>query len=311
MRVAVLGYQTWGHRTLSAILKSGHEVVLVITHPVSGHPYEQMWSDSVEELANSRNLPVIVNDRVDQATLDALRQAKPDVLIANNWRTWLPPEILEIPRYGAFNVHDGLLPEYAGFSPVLWALLNGETHVGVTVHQMNEILDGGPIVAQQAIPVEAQDTTTSLVGKTIELIEPLLEHTLESLEAGTMVKVPQDPSRSTYFHKRSDRESRINFNLSAREIELLVRAQSDPYPNAHFDYRGQRIRVLKAHVSRGRFGGTPGRITIPCEGGIAITCGAEKANAPAPAIVLELLRLENGEEVEATDFFGYRAGYIS
>ena len=89
-----------------------------------------------------------VTERAGEDVLKALRVASPDVIAANNWRTWLPSEVLSFPKYGALNVHDGLLPEYAGFSPMLWALLNRESHVGVTVHEMNEVLDGGPIVAQ-------------------------------------------------------------------------------------------------------------------------------------------------------------------
>jgi len=230
MRVAVFGYQSWGHRTLSAVINAGHEVVLVVTHPASDHPYEQMWADSVEELASEHELQVCVTERVGQDVIEALRDAAPDIIVANNWRTWLPPEVFSLAKHGALNVHDGLLPEYAGFSPILWALLNRETHVGVTVHEMDEVLDGGPIVAQRAIPVGPQDTTTDLVAKTIDLIEPLVERALSDVAQGTATAQPQDPTRATYFHKRGEQESRIDFTQPAEDIALLVRAQSDPTP---------------------------------------------------------------------------------
>ncbi|KAB1504581.1 hypothetical protein F7230_04250 [Corynebacterium sp. 320] len=166
------------------------------------------------------------------------------------------------------------------------------------------------IVAQQAIPVGSVDTTTDLVAKTIDLIEPLVERALNDIAQGTATKQPQDLTRATYFHKRSEQESRIDFNQPAEDIALLVRAQSDPYPNAYFEFRGQRIRVLSAHVSQGRFGGTPGRITIPYEGGIAVVCGSRRANEPSPAIVLDRVRLDDDSELPATEFFGHRAGYI-
>ena len=311
MRVAVFGYQSWGHRTLSAAISAGHDVVLVVTHPVSEHPYEQMWADSVEDLARSHDIPVCITDRAGQDVIDALRDASPDIIIANNWRTLLPADVYTIPSHGAINIHDGLLPEYAGFSPVLWALLNRETHVGVTVHEMNDTLDGGPIIAQRSIPVGPTDTTTDLVSKTIDLIEPLLVDVLRDIDNGHVRKHAQDPTRATYFHKRGEKESRISFSLPAEDIELLVRAQSDPYPNAYFDFRGDRVRVTKAHVSRGRFGGTPGRVTIASEGGIAVVCGSSKANAPSPAIILDELKLEDGTHISATEYFGQRAGYIS
>ena len=110
MRVAVFGYQSWGHRTLSAVINAGHEVVLVVTHPASDHPYEQMWADSVEELASEHELQVCVTERVGQDVIEALRDAAPDIIVANNWRTWLPPEVFSLAKHGALNVHDGLLP---------------------------------------------------------------------------------------------------------------------------------------------------------------------------------------------------------
>ncbi|GEE03140.1 methionyl-tRNA formyltransferase [Gordonia spumicola] len=309
MRVVTLGYQTWGHRTLSAVLGTEHEVVLAVTHPVSDHPYEQMWADSVEDLARDNGVPVHVATRADQDLIDAVRAAEPDVIVANNWRTWLPKEIYAAPTHGTLNIHDSLLPRYAGFSPILWALLNRESHVGVTVHRMDEGLDTGPIVAQQAVPVGPTSTTTDLVLATMDLIEPLVAASLADLAAGTIVERVQSPESMTYFHKRSDLESRIDFTSSAADIELLVRAQSDPYPNAHFTFRGQRVRVLSAHVSTGRFGGTPGRVTVPYEGGVAVVCGRSRTT-PEPAIVFDTLRLADGATVSAADFFGTRGGYI-
>lgn len=91
MRVVMFGYQTWGHRTLQALLDSDHEVVLVVTHPKSEHAYEKIWDDSVAELAAKHDVPVLLRNRPDDAELlDAVRAAAPDIIVANNWRTWLP-----------------------------------------------------------------------------------------------------------------------------------------------------------------------------------------------------------------------------
>ena len=92
MRVATLGYQTWGHRTLQALIDSDHEVVLAITHPKSEHVYEQMWADSVADLAAENGVPVHVANKPDDAFKAALAEAAPDIIVANNWRTWLPAE---------------------------------------------------------------------------------------------------------------------------------------------------------------------------------------------------------------------------
>ena len=90
----------------------------------------------------------------------------------------------------------------------------------------------------------------------------------------------------------------------------LVRAQADPYPNAFTYYKGERLRVLRASVSPRLFGGTPGRVTVPEGNGIAVVCGADAWNGGNPALVLERLRLDDGTEVDATDFFAGRAGCL-
>src|SRR3569833_836878 len=123
MRVVMFGYQTWGHRTLQALLDSDHDVVLVVTHPRSDHAYERIWSDSVADLAAGHGVPVLVRDRPDDdELLTRLEAADPDVNVAPTWRTWIPPRIFNLPRYGTLNIHDALLPKYAGFTPQIWVL---------------------------------------------------------------------------------------------------------------------------------------------------------------------------------------------
>ena len=103
MRVAMFGYQTWGHRTLRALIDSDHEVAMVVTHPRSEHAYEKIWSDSVADLAREHGIEVLVRNRPDDDELRAkLKEADLDIMVANNWRTWLPPEIFTMPRIAAF-----------------------------------------------------------------------------------------------------------------------------------------------------------------------------------------------------------------
>lgn len=282
----------------------------MVTHPETSDVDRDEWSDSVIELAEEHGIPVHVARRADDATLAAVKKARPEIIVANNWRTWLPREIFDWPAHGTLNIHDGLLPEYAGFSPVLWALLNRERRVGVTVHRMDETLDGGPILAQRSVPVGPRDTTTDLVMRTMDLIDPLIRGALREVESGTARYLPQDPGAATYFHRRSPRETWMDFHESAEDLELLIRAQSAPYPPAWFLFRGRRVEALAAHVSHGRFGGTPGRVTVPHEGGVAIVCGSRRRNSPSPALVLERLRLDDGTEVSAAGFFGAGGGYL-
>jgi methionyl-tRNA formyltransferase len=312
MRVVMFGYQTWGHRTLQALLASEHEVALVVTHPASDHPYERIWSDSVADLATGHGVEVLIRDRPDDAELlDRLKQADPDVIVATNWRTWIPPEIFDLPRFGTLNVHDSLLPSYGGFAPLIWALINGEKEVGVTAHMMDAGLDAGDIVLQRAVPVGDRDTTTDLFHKTLELFGPITVDGLDLIASGRTDWTPQDRSKASFFHKRAEEDSRIDWTWPAEDLDRLVRAQSDPYPNAFTYHRGRRIRIVAASVSKGLYGGTPGRIFIREGDAVVIVAGAEARRGRSHGLAVERIRTEDGTELAAADYFTTMGGYLT
>jgi methionyl-tRNA formyltransferase len=313
MRVVMFGYQTWGHRTLQALLDAPeHEVALVVTHPKSDNAYERIWSDSVADLANAHRVPVLLRNRPDDEELmSALKEAAADVIVATNWRTWIPPRVFALPPHGTLNVHDSLLPRYAGFAPLIWALLNGEREVGVTAHMMTEELDAGDIVLQRSVPVGDRDTSADLFHKTLELFGPITVDGLRLIASGRTGWTPQDRSRASFFHKRSEEDSRIDWTWPAEDIDRLVRAQSDPYPNA-FTFRGaERIRVVRASVSKGHYGGTPGRIFIREGDGVVVVAGAEARRGGSPGLVIERVRLDDGTELSAVDLFRTMGGYLT
>ncbi|WP_055482522.1 methionyl-tRNA formyltransferase [Sphaerimonospora mesophila] len=311
MRVVMFGYQTWGHRTLQALLDSGHDVALAVTHPRSDHAYEKIWNDSVAELAEAHDVPVLLRNRPDDELLLTLKKVEPDLIVANNWRTWIPPEIFTLPRYGTLNVHDSLLPAYAGFSPLIWALINGEKEVGVTAHMMDADLDAGDIVVQRAVPVGPHDTATDLFHRTVDLIAPIVAEALDLIASGRTDWTPQDRSKASFFHKRSLEDGNIDWTWPAEDIERLVRAQSDPYPNAFTYYRGERLRVLKASVSTGVYGGTPGRVFIREGDGVVIVAGAEARRGRSHGLVIERVRTQDGTDLPADEVFTTMGGYLS
>ncbi|MFG3146630.1 methionyl-tRNA formyltransferase [Streptomyces sp. NPDC048243] len=312
MRVVMFGYQTWGHRTLQALLESDHEVVLAVTHPKSEHAYEKIWDDSVADLAEKHGIPVLLRNRPDDPELlAALRDAEPDIIVANNWRTVLPPEVFDLPPHGTLNVHDSLLPAYAGFSPLIWALINGEREVGVTAHRMNAELDAGDVLLQRAVPVGPADTVTDLFHRTVDLITPVVTESLDLIASGRAHWIPQDRGRASFFHKRSLEDSRIDWTWPAEDLERLVRAQSDPYPNAFTHHRGERLRIVGASVSRGCYGGTPGRIFIREGDGIVVVAGAEARNGRLRGLLVRRVRTEDGTEHAATDYFRTMGGYLT
>lgn len=311
MRVVMFGYQTWGHRTLSALLKSRHEVCLVVTHPTSEHAYESIWADSVEDLARSEGIEVLLAKRPTPEIIERVAAVSPDVMVANNWRTRLPEELFAIPSHGTVNLHDSLLPKFTGFSPVIWSLVSGAAETGLTAHLMDAELDTGDILVQRAVEITGESTGTSLVLATLDLVPEVLSEALDQLEFGTATPVPQDLSQRTFFHKRSDRDSVVDWNWRAAYIERLIRALSDPYPNAYTYFRGERLRLIKAHVSRCTYGGTPGRVFIEEDGGMVIVAGADAFRGQSPGLVLDVVRTDDGVDHDALGYFKHGGGYLT
>ncbi|MEV7164010.1 methionyl-tRNA formyltransferase [Streptomyces microflavus] len=311
MRVVMFGYQTWGHRTLQALLDSEHDVVTVVTHPKSEHTYEKIWSDSVADLAEKHGIPVIIRNRPDDELVDRLKEVAPDIIVANNWRTWMPPEIYNLPVHGTLNIHDSLLPAYAGFSPLIWALINGEPEVGVTAHLMDEELDAGDIVIQRSVAVGPTDTTTDLFHRTVDLIAPVTTEALGLIASGQTEFTRQDRSKASFFHKRAEEDIRIDWTWPTQDLERLIRAQSAPYPSAFTFHKGQRLEVVSAVVSEGRYGGTPGRIFYREGDGVVIVAGADARTGRNHGLAITRVRTGDGRELPATEYFTSMGGYLT
>ena len=137
---------------------------------------------------------MLVKALPDEEARARVEAANADVMVACNWRTWIPPEIFNAPRLGTLNVHDSLLPAYAGFAPLNWALINGEPEVGITAHVMDEQLDRGSIILQPRVTVEPADTIGDLFAKTLVLFGPTTIAALDHMEHGTGERRAQDLS---------------------------------------------------------------------------------------------------------------------
>lgn len=309
MRIVSFGFQTWGFRTLKALIDLDQDVVLAVTHPVSAQSYKAIWSESVEQLARTHGIPVHLTERVDAETIDLVKRAEPDVIVVNSWYTWMPPELYTLPPHGTLNLHDSLLPKFTGFSPVLWALISGESEFGMTIHRMDDGLDTGDILIQRSLPIGPMDTGTELVMRGMDLIPGALRDALVALESGTAVWRPQNKAERTYFHKRSERDSLIDWTWPAEDLERFVRALSDPYPRAFTFYRGKRIEVLEARVSEARYGGTPGRVIVQ-EGGGAVVTGPDAYRGGNRGLVITRIRAADGAERRGDEFF-LRGGYLT
>jgi methionyl-tRNA formyltransferase len=312
MRVVAFGYMTWGRRTIEAVLDAGHDVPLIVTHPESDNAYEKIFNESVAELAADHGIPVLVRNRAEDVEVrEAVAGADADVMVVSNWRTWLPPDVYSVPRLGTVNVHDALLPAYAGFAPLNWALINDEPEVGVTAHRMTADFDAGDIILQRSTPVTDEDTIVDLFDRTLAMFGPITVEAIDLVASGRHDWTPQDRTKASYFHRRCDEDNRIDWSWPARDIFNLVRAQVDPYPNAYCFYRGERLRVLRARVTDDAIGGTPGRIVIRRGSGVVIVAGADARRGRNPGLLIERVRTDDGKEFDAAEYFPRMGGYLT
>ena len=312
MRVVVFGYQKWGARLLADLLASRHEVVLVVSHPEEGEWSPEIFRESLGDLARDHAIPVLYREKaVDAELARAIKEHDAEIGVACNWRTWISPEVFSAPARGTVNTHDSLLPRYAGFSPLNWALINGESQVGVTAHWMDAELDRGPIITQRTVPVTPTDTTADLFQRTVVLFGPLALEAFERVEHGPHEWLTQDPAHASFFHKRADPDNRIPWERPARDLVNLVRAQTGPYPNAWCLHQGRRLRVLEAAVSRERCGGTVGRVFAREGTGVIVVAGPDAWRGGRHGLVLHRVRDADDVEHVAGDYFRRMGDYLT
>lgn len=246
-RAVVFAYHNVGVRCLSVLLAQRIAVPLVVTH--RDDPRENVWFASIADLARSHEIPVVSPDDPNtEALVDEIRKTEPDFLFSFYYRHMLKPALLAVPRCGAFNMHGSLLPRYRGRVPINWAILNGETETGATLHAMTEKPDAGDIVDQMAVPILPDDTALDVFHKVTLAAELVLHRALPALVHGTARLAPQDHAAATYFGGRKPEDGRIDWRKSAREIHNLVRAVAPPYPGALTTLLGRPTRVLQTRV---------------------------------------------------------------
>ncbi len=240
----VFAYHNVGVRCLSVLLAQGVTVKLVVTH--RDNPAENIWFDSVAELAALHGIPVMTPDNPNTPeVIEQIRTLRPDFFFSFYYREMLKAPLLAIPQQGALNMHGSLLPKYRGRVPVNWAIIRGEHETGATLHYMTEKPDNGDIVAQQAVPILPDDTALQVFQKVVVAAEMALNGVLPALLAGCAPRVKQDLGQGAYFGGRKAEDGVIDWTRTAQEIHDLVRAVAPPYPGAMTRLLNKPMRILQ------------------------------------------------------------------
>ncbi|MGB5447194.1 MAG: formyltransferase family protein, partial [Psychromonas sp.] len=201
MKAVVFAYHNIGCAALQSVLDANIEVLAVFTHIDDSR--ETIFFESVAKLAAHNNIRVYAPQDVNHPLwIERIRQLQPDIIFSFYYRHLLSRDILDITPDNAFNLHGSLLPAYRGRAPINWALINGETETGLTLHCMTEKADAGDIVVQQKITISASDTALTLHQKMTELTSAMLDNILPAIIIGQHTLSKQDESQATYFGRR-------------------------------------------------------------------------------------------------------------
>lgn len=271
-KVAFAGTPEFAAVALEAILAAGFAVPLVLTQPdrPAGRGMK-LAPGPVKQVAMRHGIPVDQPERLRTVEQRArLEACAPDVLVVAAYGLILPREVLALPRLGCLNIHASLLPRWRGAAPIHRAIEAGDAETGITIMQMDEGLDTGPMLLRCALPIEAGDTTGTLHDRLAALGAQMIVEALHRLPAGELVATPQPADGVTYAAKIGKAEAAIDWRRPAPAIERAVRA-FNPFPGAVAMLRGVPLKIWRAQVAQG--GGAPGTVLAANGAGVVVACG--------------------------------------
>src|SRR5580765_5804493 len=276
MRLVFVGTPGFAVVSLEALLRSEDPVVGVVTQPDRPKGRGNILTPSpVKLLAQQSQIPLLQPLKMkDPEIFQTLVGWKPDLIAVAAFGRILPPAILSLPSLGCINVHGSLLPKYRGAGPIQWAIINGETETGITTMQMDEGMDTGAMLLQEAIPITSDDTAGSLSERLAQLGGRLLVETIARLKAGTLVPRPQDASQATMAPLLKKEDGVIDWTLPAAVLANRVRGLS-PWPGAYTTIvGGDRWTIWRALALPGPVTKPPGMVVAVTTKAIHVATGA-------------------------------------
>ena len=270
MKLVFCGTPRFAVPTLEALLAAGHEIPLIVSQP--DRPVgraKELVMPPVKMAALAANLEVAQPEKIrnNQEFRSRLESIAPDAIVVVAYGRLIPPWMLALPRLGCINLHASLLPRYRGAAPIQWAVAMGEVFTGNTTMLLEEGLDTGPILLQQALAIGTEQTAAELFDVLAEGGAPLVAKTLAGLDDGTIEPTPQNHAKATLAPILSREDGRMDF-AARTAMELKNRWRGfQPWPGAFTTVEGKKLIVHRLGVSEpssfsGIEGATPGQIHI-------------------------------------------------
>ena len=264
MRIAFFGTPAFAVPTLSALLRSTHQVAVVVAQPDRPRGRGQRVTvGPVKALALEHGIPVEQPEKLTRDPWEGrLGAYGADLGVVAAYGKILPDWLLALPRLGLINVHASLLPKYRGASPIHRAVMNGDPDTGVTIMRVVKALDAGAMLAAVTVPIGPDDRTDEIEAKLASAGGALLTEVVDRLEHGPVPEAPQDEARVTYAPRLTKDEGLVDWSRPARALHNQIRALH-PWPHAFtFGPRG-RVILHRSRVGVGDADQAPGTILPP------------------------------------------------
>ena len=262
MRIVFMGTPDFAKESLEAVYNSKNEVLAVVTNPdkPKGRGMK-MIASPVKEFALEKNLKIYQPTKVRNNTefIEKIKALYPDLLCVVAYGKILPKELLDIPRYGAINVHGSLLPEYRGAAPIQWAVLNGDKRTGITTMFMDIGMDTGDMILKEETEIGEDETTgelwdrlskigAKLLVKTIEKIEAIPDKENKTLEEiKRLVGAEKQGENFTLAPMLEKEMAKIDWSKTSRKIKNLVRGLN-PIMGAYSFLNGKKTKFWKIDI---------------------------------------------------------------
>lgn len=295
MRLVFLGTPDFAVPSLVGLHGADHTILLVVCQPdrPAGRG-RRIQACPIKRQALSLGIPVAQPQRIDEAVIAGIADLAVDLAVVVAYGLILPGEFLTIPRHGCINLHASLLPRWRGASPIVHAILQGDTTTGVTTMKMDRGIDTGPILLQRECPLGENETAGEVEDRLSHMGADLLLETIVQQEEGTLRARPQDTSQASYAPKIRPEVARIAWNAGALAVSRQVRA-FNPRPGARTTYGGTGVKIWRAGACAPPSEMQPPGTILSTPGALSVACGG------ASCIEVTEVQMEGRRPVSGTD----------
>ena len=297
MRVVFMGTPDIAATCLKKIIADGFHVVGVYTQPDRPKNRGMKLAYSpVKEVALEHDLPIFQPESFREAdAVETLAALQPDVVAVVAYGRILPQSVLDIPAKGCINIHASILPAYRGSAPYQWAVMDGRKETGVTAMYLCREMDAGDIIDIAKTPIGPNETAGQLLDRLAQLGADLLSTTLQKIEGGEAVAMPQDHGLATYAPMLDKTMCPIDWNKTAQQVHNQVRGMN-PWPVATTEIGGKKFKIYETVLVDGKTSRTAGSILDLTKTGLQVACGEG-------IVEIRVLQAEGGKRMAAPDYF--------